>query len=174
MKLKILILSVAVFLLSVFLLFRHLTNAEEKSVDEKISKANSLIQSGKEVSAVYDSVYTEFKKRDKVLEKYIKYSFTVDGKLYTDEKTIANVPVESTFMLIYLPTDPNVHSENPQNDLELLNKRKAEGFSGFWPWTLFFGSIAVFFITRRSYLKDKQEAKDDERFYKEFSTKGKY
>lgn len=173
MKLKILILSVAVFLLSVFLLFRHLTNAEEKSVDEKIANANSLIQSGKEVTAVYDSVYTEFKRRGKVLEKYIKYSFTVDGKLYTDEKTIASVPVESTFMLIYLPSNPDIHSENPQADVETLNKQKAEGFSGFWPWTLFLGSIAVFFITRRSYLKDIQEAKDDERFYKEFSTKGK-
>jgi hypothetical protein len=151
-----------------------LTNSEEKSVDEKIANANSLIQSGKEVAAVYDSVYTEFKQREKVLEKYIKYSFTVDGKLYTGEKTIANVPVESTFTLIYLPANPNIHSENPQQDLEFLNKRKAEGFSGFWPWTLFFASIAVFFITRRSYLKGIQEAKDDERFYKEFSTKGKY
>jgi hypothetical protein len=167
MKLKILILSVAVFLLSIFLLFRYYTNAEENSINERISKAESLIKSGKEIDAIYDSVYHEFKHRGEVKRKYIKYSFVINGKIFEGEKAIDDVPNESSFSLIFLPSDPNIHSENPKEDLEYLSKRKMEETSGFWPWTLFLGSILIFFITRKSYLNDITEAKEDERFYQE-------
>jgi hypothetical protein len=167
MKFRILIVSVAVFLLSIFLLFRYYTNAEENSINEKISKAESLIKSGKTTNATYDSVYTEFKHRGDVKSKSIKYSFVVDGKKFEDEKSFEEAPRESMFAIIYLPADPTIHAENPKGDLELLNKLKLDKASAFWPWTLFIGSLTIFFITRRSYLSDIEEAKDDERFYRE-------
>jgi hypothetical protein len=168
MKLKILIASVAVFLLSIFLLVRFYTNAEENSINEKISKAESLLKSGKTAIATYDSVYTEFKHRGEVKSNYIKYSFIVDGKTITDEKSFTkkNTPEKSTFTIIYLPSDPTIHAENPNDDLAQLKKLKEEGTSGFWPWALLIGSILIFFLTRRSYLNDIAEAKEEEEFYK--------
>ncbi|HEV8512189.1 MAG TPA: hypothetical protein VGQ59_02900 [Cyclobacteriaceae bacterium] len=173
MKFRILIISVAVFLLSIFLLYRYYTNAEENSINEKISIAESLIKSGKEATAIYDSVYTEFKHRGEVKSKHIKYSFTVDGKKIEDEKSFEEAPAEPIFTIIYLPSDPTIHAENPKADLELLNKLKLDKASGFWPWILFIGSIAIFFVTRRSYLNDLTEAKDMERFYREMEKQKK-
>jgi len=153
MKIKILSLSVAVFLLSLFLLFRFYTNAQEKSYNEKISNVESLIKSGKEVTAIYDSVYTKY--RD---FKTIKYSFRINGKEFQDDKIITNAIIkEPTFLLIYLPSNPEIHSEDPKGDLENYKKLNSDKDDGVLAWSLFIGSILIFYLTRRSYLSEKKQ-----------------
>ena len=157
MKIKILSLSVAVFLLSLFLLFRFYTNARENEYDEKISTAQSLIKSGEKATAVYDSVYTEFKHRGDTKSIRIKYSFLVKGKVFNDEKSINEAPKEPTFSIVYLPSNPDIHAEDPQGDFEYYNKNIENKDSGVLAWSLFIGSILVFYCTRRSHLNEVRQ-----------------
>jgi len=157
MRVKILSLSVAVFLLSLFLLFRFYTNAQEKSYNEKISNAKSLIDSGKEATAIYDSLVTEFKRRGNESHLSIKYSFDANGKTFTDDKQIIEAPKVSAFTIIYLPSNPEIHSEDPKGDLEYYKKLNSDKDSGVLAWSLFVGSILVFYLSRRSYLNEQRQ-----------------
>jgi hypothetical protein len=157
MRIKILSLSVAVFLFSLFLLFRFYTNAREDDYNEKISIAQSLIKSGKENMAVYDSLYSELKRRGNQSYKRINYSFDVNGETFTDDKQIVEVPKESVFKIIYLPSNPEIHSEDPKGDLEYYKKLNSDKDSGVLAWSLFIGSVLVFYLTRRSYLNELRQ-----------------
>lgn len=167
MKLKILILSVVVFLLSIFLLVRFYTNFKENSINEKISNTRALIKTGKSTLATYDSTITVLKRRGNVVSKSINYSYIVNGKTYSDSKNISEMPSEVRFPIIYLPSDPDIHSENPKKDLEYLEKELKDKDSESLPWILFIVSITVFFITRKFYLKDLREEYEERKFFQE-------
>jgi len=64
------------------------------------------------------------------------------------------IPASLYFLLFYLPENPNIHSENPKADLIYLNEQSKDKSSSVIPWILFFGSILIFFMVRKSYLKD--------------------
>jgi hypothetical protein len=47
----------------------------------------------------------------------------VNGKSFTDEKTIWDIPEVASFGITYLPSDPQIHSENPEKDLALYKEQ---------------------------------------------------
>jgi hypothetical protein len=160
LKIKVLILSVAVFIVSIILLFNHYSNAHEKDMQAKIQSTEQLLQSGVITVAVYDSVYSEFKRRGQTLSKSIKYRYTVDNKSFEDEKTIKDLPEEASFEITYLPSDPKIHSANPADDLVYYRKKLAEKSSSSLGWCLFITSVLVFVLVRRSYKKELEEQQE--------------
>jgi hypothetical protein len=157
MKPGILLLSSIVFILSLFLLFRHYTHAEEKSLEEQTAHAKALLVNGMTTTATFDSTYTAFRNQGTNKNKVINYSYQVNGKYFEGSQIVDDLPVERSFIVTYLPDDPAIHSINPQDVLNSLKKINPEKSSGFLPWTLFAASIATFFFTRKSYLRDIAE-----------------
>jgi len=172
MKLRILILSVAVFLLSLFLLIRHYTNAREKSLNEDITIAQTLLKNGRPATAVYDTVYTETKIGGSK-HKLIKYYYDVEGKQFEGSKQIKELPATPVLDIVYLPSDPTTHLENPALELESLVRQKEDKSTSGLPWGLFSGSIIVFFITRKLYLNEKAEEREMGELERQYAKRGK-
>jgi hypothetical protein len=157
MKIKILILSLIAFAVSLILLVRFYLHFEDNSYQEKITKTKSLISSGKKTIALYDSAYTELKRLNgTVLSKRINFFYVVDGKKYTKDKEIRENPASPVFTITYLPNNPDVYSENPEEDLKNLTNTGAPSSSTYW--FLFLGSIAGFYWVRRQSLKEQKQA----------------
>lgn len=133
MKRKVLIISVFVLFMSVYSLIRHYGNFDEKSYTEKINNAELLIKEGQPVTAFYDSVYSEYKRRGNTANKSIKYFYKVNGKVYEDQIQIVEIPDSASFQLIYLPNDPDVHSTDPLKDKLYLKNKKIKNLQLRYP-----------------------------------------
>jgi len=162
-KLKILILCVAVFSLSIFLLIRHYMNTEKNDITAKIHFSELLIKEGKTILATYDTVYSDYHRRGQT-SKYmtISYFYKVKDKIYKKDKQILEVPVSDTLSVVYLPSNPNIHSENAHDDLEYQKKQLNNVSGSFLGWFLLIISVSVFYFIRKYYLREINEQLDSE------------
>lgn len=166
---KLLILSVLAIIFSAIYLIRFYTNQSIKSVEKKISTANLLIKNGKQTGALYDSSYTVFKHKSNT-RKSIKYSYTVDGKRFDDEKQFSDLPGEAVFIVTYLPNDPAINSEDPKKDLfyfqKLLEKEKKE--SPLFVWVIIALATGCILLFIRNNKKEIENRKSYEQMAKQY------
>ena len=166
---KFLILSVLAIIFSGIYLIRFYTNQSIKSIEEKISTANSLIKNGKQTMALYDNSYTIFKHKSNT-RKSIKYSYTVDGKRFDDEKQFSDLPELPVFVVTYLPNDPAINSEDPKKDLlyyqKMLEKDKKE--SPLFAWVIIVLAIGFILLFIRNNKKEIENRKSFEEMSKQY------
>ncbi len=166
---KLLILSVLAIIFSGIYLIRFYTNQSIKKFEEKISTANLLIKTGKQTVALYDSSYTVFKHKSNT-RKSIKYSYTVDGKRFDDEKQFSDLPEEPIFVVTYLPNDPAINSQNPKEDLFYLQKslEKEKHESPLFAWVivaLAIGCILLFIRNNKKEIEHRRSLKEMSKQY---------
>ncbi len=157
---KLLILSLFTIILSSIYLIRFYTHQSIENFEAKISTARLLIKNGKQTIALYDSSYTVFKHKSNTM-KSIKYSYVVAGEKYDDKKQFSVLPEEKTFLISYLPDNPIVHSQNPQEDLlnfqKALEKDKNE--SPLFAWIIITIAMGFAFLLIRNKKKEAENAK---------------
>jgi len=166
---KLLILSVLAIIFSGIYLIRFYTNQSIKYLEAKISTANLLIKNGRQTIALYDSSYTVFKHRSNT-RKSIKYSYTVDGKRFDDEKQFSDLPKDPIFVVTYLPNDPAVNSQNPKEDLSYLQKslEKEKHESPLFAWvviTLAIGCILLFIRNNKKEIENRRSFEEMSKQY---------
>ncbi len=170
MKRKVLIISVFVLFISVYSLIRHYGNFDEKSYTEKINNAELLIKEGQPVTAFYDSVYSEYKRRGNTANKSIKYFYKVNGKVFEDQIQIVEIPDSASFPLIYLPADPDVHSTDPLKDKLYFEKQKDKKSTATLPWFFLIASLAIIIFIIKKFLKENAQQKEMEALSRQYKS----
>ncbi len=170
MKRKVLIISVFVLFMSVYFLIRHYGDFDEKSYTEKIMKANLLIKEGQHVTAFYDSVYSEYKRRGNTAQKSIKYFYKVNGKVYEDQTQIVEIPDSASFQLIYLPANPEMHSTDPLKDKLYFEKQKDKKSTATLPWFFLVASLVIIIYTIKNLLKENAQQKEMEALSRQYKS----
>lgn len=149
--------SLICFFSAFFLVTRYFEKSD-KGKAEKIANYQKLLKNGKHVIARYDTVYTVFEKNSTNPTKYINYYFSVNNKQYDDSKQIIEVPTEMLFDLIYLPSNPEIHSENPPKDLAYWQNMKVDHSFPFIAWFLFIATSAILINTFKKLLTNNKQS----------------
>ncbi|PKB42885.1 hypothetical protein AX016_1060 [Cellulophaga sp. RHA19] len=90
---------------------------------DKIAERQQMLDDNTFVMADLSNEYTETTLA-KVIKTYtFNYTFTVDGRTYTDEISLTKLPNFPQLKLYYLKGDPNIVSKDPQADINSENKK---------------------------------------------------
>lgn len=101
---------------------------------KKVAAYTNLVQRGKEITAEYDSEYTErtIKVMRVPVKTYeMKYSFTVNGKTYRGRRVLDKAPTSATLKVWYDPENPAIFSTSPEEDLK-AEKESSKSTSMLW------------------------------------------
>lgn len=94
-----------------------------KGDKDKIEQRQQMLDDNTFVMADLSSEYTETTVARLIKTYKFNYSFTVDGRAYTDEISLTELPSFPKLKLYYLKEDPNIVSEDPQSEITTENKK---------------------------------------------------
>lgn len=94
-----------------------------KGDKDKIEQRQQMLDDNTFVMADLSSEYTETTVARVIKTYKFNYSFTVDGRVYTDEISLTELPSFPKLKLYYLKEDPNIVSEDPQSEITTENKK---------------------------------------------------
>ncbi|WP_435315249.1 hypothetical protein [Cellulophaga fucicola] len=94
-----------------------------KGDKDKIEQRQQMLDDNTFVMADLSSEYTETTVARVIKTYKFNYSFTVDGRAYTDEISLTELPSFPKLKLYYLKEDPNIVSEDPQSEITTENKK---------------------------------------------------
>jgi hypothetical protein len=102
--------------------------------------------------------------------KFIKYSYTVDGKRFDKEKQFSDLPEDPAFVVTYLPNDPAINSEDPKKDLLYFQKslEKEKNESPLFAWVIITLSIGCILLFIRNNKKEIENRKSYEEMAKQY------
>lgn len=94
-----------------------------KGDKDKIEQRQQMLDDNTFVMADLSSEYTETTVARVIKTYKFNYSFTVDGRAYTDKISLTELPSFPKLKLYYLKEDPNIVSEDPQSEITTENKK---------------------------------------------------
>jgi hypothetical protein len=163
MKIKFILISAIVLIISSAFLVGHYLNLPQNKYKAQINQLENLIKNGISTQAIYDSTYEELKRKGHTEAIFINFSYFVDNKQYRQKANLTSAPKSLTFEIFYLPENPNIYSRNPQEDYNNAKESlKNEIETPTINWIVFLSSICVLvymIISLRNEIKLDREFK---------------
>ncbi len=167
-----LLFGVPVFIISLVILFRHYMHSSEKQNKIEVRNMELLLEKGKETNAIFDSSYFTTKRRGQEVGSIINYKFKVGSKIYEYDKYFKyqkDIPAEREFKILYLENNPDIHSDNPQQELEKLNLKLKEGSTPIYGWWMFGITLLGFAYIRWSLKKDLKKKQETDQLLAQYN-----